>query len=116
VACALAALWLLGARDEHVRVRAAVEANAADRPREALRQTDEAVRGTAAGRALAERAYAQARLGRLGDAAVTYRRALRHRPNDWVLHRDLAIVLARLGRTDAAARSAARAAELNPRG
>jgi Flp pilus assembly protein TadD len=54
-------------------------------------------------------------LGRDRDAVVAFRRALRHNPEDWLLHRDLASSLLLLGAQASARVEMGRALELNPK-
>lgn len=61
------------------------------------------------------RAYALRDLGRDRDAARAFELAARREPRNWVIQRDLALVLARGGDIEAANAALRRALALNPR-
>lgn len=73
------------------------------------------LRGEASGRAERLRGYAYAGLGRMLEARAALRAAAQRSPNDWVLQRDYAAVLLRLGQRRRAAARMRRARALNPR-
>lgn len=111
---ASAALW--SAREDEQQLAQASAAGARGDLRGALAGARELREGTTIeGRAAAIAAAAAFGLGDLRAGTAHLRRAVRARPNDWRLHRDLAVGLAATGRPDAARRAAARALELNPR-
>lgn len=72
-------------------------------------------REPAAADALRVRAYALLQLGDDRGAIAAFERALRLRPSDWTMRRDLAVLFARRGRRMAARRQMGRALALNPR-
>jgi Flp pilus assembly protein TadD len=75
-----------------------------------------AVRGTPEGaRARLVEAEALAALGRDAAASRAFGRAAQTDPNNWAIHRDWAVVLARLGRRIRAGSEMGRALALNPR-
>lgn len=87
-----------------------------DRPDEAIGYLERAIAADAGNAAAYDRlGTIQVQQGRLEDAAATYRRLVRNRPSA-AAHRELAAVLARLGRTDEANRELARAEALSPTG
>jgi Flp pilus assembly protein TadD len=67
------------------------------------------------GEALVTEARALAALGEHRAAVAAYRRAVRRRPADWILRRDLALVLAWVGERSKAADQMGRALALNPK-
>jgi len=66
-------------------------------------------------RAAALRGYAQLGRGQLRQARTAFRQAVQRDPNNWVLHRDYAIVLRRLGDRARARTRMGTALALNPR-
>ena len=110
---ALGGFLALGQRSES-RLERASDALGAGRPDAALAELD-GLKGQAAGRAAAVRARAHAARGDAAAAHRELRAALRRDPNNWVLHRDDAVVLLALGRRSAARRAMHRALALNPR-
>lgn len=75
----------------------------------------EGVDGELAGRASAVRGYAYFRRGQLRPARAALQKAARRDPNNWVVQRDYAIVLLRLGERPKARARMRRALALNPR-
>jgi Flp pilus assembly protein TadD len=61
------------------------------------------------------RAYALRDAGRESQALAAFARASAADPNNWIIRRDWAVLLAQLGKRDAAARQMAVALRLNPR-
>jgi Flp pilus assembly protein TadD len=86
----------------------------AGRSADALAELD-GLGGEAGSRADALRAYAYLDRGRPGLARRALQAAVRHDPNNWVLERDYAGVLLRLGDRAKARARMSRAKALNPR-
>lgn len=113
--CLAGALWLGGAlRDEH-RLRSAHAALAAGHAAEAARRADAISGHMVDARARQIEARAALLQGDLRGARAALRRAVHAIPNDWAVHRDLAVVLLRLDRRTAARREITRALALNPK-
>ncbi|HEV2061213.1 MAG TPA: tetratricopeptide repeat protein [Solirubrobacteraceae bacterium] len=71
--------------------------------------------GQAGGRATALRGYAYLATGQLRRSRTALQEAVRRDPNNWVLQRDYAIVLLRLGEREKAQARMRTALALNPR-
>lgn len=71
--------------------------------------------GQASGRSAAVRGYAYFGRSQYAQAAAAFSEAARRSPNDWVLQRDYAITLRKLGRASKARARMQRALALNPR-
>ncbi len=67
------------------------------------------------GETLVAEARALAALGKHRAAVAAYRRAVERRPADWVLRRDLGVILARAGERSKAGRQMGKALALNPK-
>ena len=113
--CLAGAAYLTLAAGDAAQVERADRAGAAGQLRQALATAREVEREPARTRALVVQAYALRELGRLPEAERAFARALRRHPNDWVLRRDHAGVLLRLGARGRAGQEMARALQLNPR-
>jgi Flp pilus assembly protein TadD len=107
-ACALAAVYLWGERGDAHRVATARAMLDQGRYAAALK----AGHGTNA--ALVE-AYALRDAGHGTAAAAAFARASAADPDNWVIRRDWGILLAQIGKRDAAAQQMAIALRLNPR-
>lgn len=115
-AALLATAYLLDARDGELALRDATRALSENRPQDALEDARRAGDGaTVEGRAAGLAAAARLRMGDLRGATSDLERAVRARPNDWRLRRDLATAYAATGRVDDARAQAVRTLELNPR-
>ncbi|MBA3327271.1 MAG: tetratricopeptide repeat protein [Solirubrobacterales bacterium] len=101
-------------RDEARLEEGNVEALAARYP-QAIRAIDDVRDGVAGARADVLRGYAEAARGRFPASAPFFSRALRRDPNNWVLHRDYAVLLRLLGQREKAQARMRRALALNPR-
>lgn len=99
--------------DETALERAGVQLRAGHHA-EALAELD-GVGGQASGRAAAQRGRAYLGRRRHEQAATELAEAARRAPNDWLLQRDYAIALQRLGRRAPARARMQRAIALNPR-
>ena len=86
----------------------------AGRSAEALAEL-EGLEGETGRRAAALRGRAYRDSGRLRRARRAFRSAVRHDPNNWVLQREYAVVLLRLGERANAQARMSRAKALNPR-
>lgn len=115
VPCFLAAAYMADRAGEASEVSAARGLDEGDRPREALDAARRAPATPPGVEALMLEARALTRLGRDDAAARAYRRAAQREPTDWMIRRDLAVVLARAGDRSAARAEMARALALNPR-
>lgn len=113
--CVFAALYLTQQRREAGRVQAASEAGSAGEYGTALRLAGEVSDPPHDAEALRIRAYALIYLSRFAAASQAFGAAVARNPNDWVLHRDWAIVLRFLGKRSLSRREISRALALNPR-
>lgn len=113
--CLLAALYLGISAQQASLVSDADELVAAGEPREALVKAREASRFPAAADAQLVQAYALDQRGDYDAAAQAFERAAQREPENWVIHRDWAVVLAQAGDEEGARREITRAVELNPR-
>jgi Flp pilus assembly protein TadD len=112
--CLLGALWMASAlRGEH-RLSQAGDTLSAGQSAEARRLAASATGPAVASRAARITAEAALQQGDLAGAERAVEQALRSAPNDWSLHRDRAVLLLRLGRSEAARRAFGRALALNP--
>jgi Flp pilus assembly protein TadD len=111
-ACASVALYLWGARDDASKVGTA-RALLDEGRYAAAAQHAGAAPGDA--RAALIQAYALRDAGRERDAVAAFARASAADPDNWIVRRDWAVLLAQLGQRDAAARQMAAALRLNPR-
>ncbi len=109
----MGAFLALGRGDEAALQRAGADVRAGHESA-ALAELD-GIGGQVSGRAAAVRGYAYSRGRRYDRAAAAFAAAVRHAPNDWVLQRDYAIVLRRLGQGPRASARMQRALALNPR-
>jgi Flp pilus assembly protein TadD len=114
LACAVLGVWLAGASGDEARLQRAGDDVAAGRSAEALAELD-GLDGDAADRAAAVRGYAQLGAGRLKRARSDLRAAVQRDPNNWLLQRDYAVVLLRVGERARARARMSRALALNPR-
>jgi len=80
-----------------------------------MRAADQVKHQPSLSRARALRAYASLGIGDLPDADRWFRVAIQDSPNDWLLRRDWAHLLARMGRVRSAKTQIRRAGKLNPR-
>lgn len=113
--CLLTAVYL-GANDRDAdRVRDADQRGAAGDYAGALRVARDVSAPPQDARALLIQAYALQALGRRPQASRAFARAAARDPNNWVIHRDWAILLAQLGRRTQARDEMTRALALNPR-
>ncbi len=111
----LAALYLAGAQRDAAHVDDANRLGAQGRYADAERAARRAEREPASTRARLVEAYALRDQGRIAEAERAFADVARADPNEWTVRRDHAVLLARLGRREAAAREMARALQLNPR-
>lgn len=112
--CGLAGLYLAVSRGGEVKLLHAGEDVRAGRHAQALAELD-GLGGQASGRAAVSRGWAYLGRRQYDRAAAEFSAATLRAPNDWVLQRDYAIVLRRLGRREKARARMQRALELNPR-
>jgi len=113
--CLLSALYLAANDRDADRVRDADRLGAAGDYAGALRVARDVSAPPQDARALVVQAYALHALGRRPQASRAFARAVARDPNNWVLHRDWAVVLAQLGRRAQAGDEMSRALALNPR-
>ncbi len=113
VCAALGAVLAFNSVGERHLARAGEDVSAG-RGGEALAELD-GLGGDFSRRADALRGAAYVHEGRLREARAALERAVRRAPNDWVLRRDLAIVLLAAGARARARASLRRARALNPR-
>lgn len=115
LACGLIAAYLaLNATDAR-RVKHANELGASGSYAQAIAVAGKVSSASQRGDAVRVQAYADLALGRDRDAIVAFRQALRHDPQDWVLHRDLASALLLVGARASARVEMGRALALNPK-
>jgi Flp pilus assembly protein TadD len=112
--CAVLGISLLAAGRDESRLQRAGDDLRAGRSAAALGEVD-GLGGDAGARAEATRGYAHLGLGELDAARSALRAAVRRDPNNWVLQRDYAILLLRVGDRRAARERMGRARALNPR-
>lgn len=113
--CLLVAANLQAGAREESRVRSASRAGLAGDFPAAITTARKVERAPAVDEADRIEAYAALGLGRFDDARAAFRTALKRRPNDWLMRRDLALTLVQLGRRRAARAQMSRALALNPR-
>lgn len=112
--CGVFGIYLaVSSRDEAALQRAQSDL-VADRNADALAELA-GLGGETAGRAAALRGYAYRDMGRLQAARRAFQTAVRRDPNNWVLQREYAVVLLRLGERAKAQARMSRAKALNPR-
>jgi len=112
--CGVFAVYLaLSGRREATLQRAQADL-VAGRSAEALAELKD-VEGETDGRAAALRGYAYRDIGRLEPARRAFQTAARRDPNNWVLQREYARILLRLGERSKARARMSRAKALNPR-
>jgi Flp pilus assembly protein TadD len=80
----------------------------------ALRQASDVTRAPSRGLALLVAGSSLALRNRPAEASRVYSLAVHRDPNNWVLHRNWAVVLAALGKRSEASREMAKAVQLNP--
>ena len=115
ILCLAPAAWLGLAQRDAERLEEANRLGAAGRYDAAADEAARVTRDPAAARASLVRAYALREDGDLRRAERAFAIAAREDPANWVVQRDRAVVLARLGRARAASDAMARALQLNPR-
>jgi Flp pilus assembly protein TadD len=115
MAALAAGAYLAVAQGDAARVDTANGLGEAGRFAQAAEEARRVDRGAAGARAIVAEAYALRGLGRLAEAERAMGRAVARFPNDWVLRRDRALLLAQLGRDRRAAEEMGRALHLNPR-
>lgn len=113
--CALGAIYLAGQRQQADHVRDANELGAAGKYAQALRAARRVRGAPQEAEAIRVQAYALAAERRYAEASRAFAVAVTRNPNNWVLHRDWAIVLRALGRRSASSRELSRALIMNPR-
>jgi len=113
--CALTAIYLAQARNDAEVLREANQQGLAGRFDAAARTAHGLDRAPADARARLVEAHALEAARRPAAASDAYARAARRTPNDWVVHRDWAVLLNRLRDHRAASREIGRALALNPR-
>ena len=112
--CGVLGIYLaVGSRGEAALQRAQTDVSA-ERSADALAEI-EGLQGEIGARAAAIRGYAFRHMGRLPAARTAFQTAARRDPNNWVLQRDYAGVLLRLGERAKARARMSRAKALNPR-
>lgn len=112
--CAMLGIYLAANSGEEARLGRANADVLAGRGSEALAEL-EGLGGEAGRRAAAPRGYAYLEVGKLERSRAAFQQAARRDPNNWVLQRDYAIVLLRLGERAKAQARMRRARGLNPR-
>ena len=112
--CIVAVIYLLAAQHDASRLASANRQDAAGHYAAALDSARHVSRTPAKDRAMLVEAYALESLGRTGAADRAYAEAAKADPNNWVLHRDWALLLAHAGQTGRARQEMNRALELNP--
>ncbi|MEA2142967.1 MAG: Tetratricopeptide repeat [Solirubrobacteraceae bacterium] len=112
--CATLGVYLAVSSRGEARLGRASAALAAGRNAEVIAEL-EGLRGEAGSRAHALRGYAYRDTGRLEAARTAFQAAARRDPNNWVLQREYAGVLLRLGLRAKARARMSRAKALNPR-
>lgn len=112
--CAVFGIYLALSSRGEARLGRASAHLVADRDAEALAEL-EGLEGETWDRSAALRGYANRNLGRLEPARQAFQIAVRRDPNNWVLQRDYAGVLLRLGERAKARARMSRARALNPR-
>jgi Flp pilus assembly protein TadD len=110
----IAAYLALNATDAR-RIRRANELGARGFYSQAIAVAGKVSSGSQRGDALRVDGYSDLALGRDRDAIAAFRQALRHTPQDWVLHRDLASALLLVGARASARVEMGRALALNPK-
>jgi Flp pilus assembly protein TadD len=115
VVCLLGAVYLEVERRDQVRLKDANELGRKGNYLVAAREAERVSRAPADGRALLVRAYALAGARRDRQASDAFAAAARRDPNNWVIHRDWALLLQRLGNVRRARAEMGRALGLNPR-
>jgi Flp pilus assembly protein TadD len=113
--CLLAGLYLAQARHDAQLLKEANHLGLARQYEEAVTTARMVKRPPSDAQALAVQAYALERLDRPRAASLAYERAVRRDPNNWILHRDWAVLLASLGKRRQAAQEMGLALRLNPR-
>lgn len=113
-ACLVLGVWLAAQSRDALQLRHANERGAGGDLHGALQLASQVRPGPYAGAADRTRAYALVRLGRDHAARTAFGAAIAHSPNDWVLRRDFAALLAGLGERLPARRQMERALALNP--
>ncbi len=113
--CLICAAWLLSAHRDEKRLQQANALGIRGDLHGAIATAREVRGGPALTQAHAVVAYAELALHRPTAGARELRLALRGRPNDWLLRRDLGVVLLRLGHRKEAQDEMTRALALNPR-
>jgi len=112
--CATFGVYLASISGSEARLDRASTALVEDRSADALAELD-GLKGEAGRRAAGPRGYAYARRGQFKLSRAAFQKAARRDPNNWVLQRDYAIVLLRLGQRAKAQARMRRARSLNPR-
>ena len=112
--CAVLGIYLGAASGDEGRLRQADADLRAGREADALEELS-GLKGETAQRAQTVRGYAHLARGELDPARTALRAAVLRDPNNWVLQRDYAIVLLRLGERLGARERMGRAKALNPR-
>ncbi len=114
VVCAALGVHLALSTGDEAALERGQSALAAERYEQALAELED-LDGEAGGRAAATRGRAYLGLGRLEPARAALQAAARRDPNNWLLQRDYAIVLRRVGEGSKARARMNRASALNPR-
>jgi Flp pilus assembly protein TadD len=114
VLCGALGLYLALNQGDEATLKRAGDDVRAGRDAQALTEL-EGVGGQAAGRAAALRGYAYLGREQYEPAAAALSDAAQRSPNDWVIQRDYAIVLRKLGQRAKARAKMQRALALNPR-
>lgn len=114
VVCAVLGVYLAVSSAGEARLGRASADVLADRDAEALAELD-GLGGEARRRAAALRGYAYLGTGQPGRARAAFQDAVQREPNNWVLQRDYAIALLRVGEREKAQARMRRARALNPR-
>lgn len=114
IVCAVLGGYLAVRSRGETRLARANAAVLAGKPAQALNEL-EGVDGELAQRAASTRGYAHFGMGQLRAARAELQKAARRDPNNWVVQRDYAIVLLRLGERPKARARMRRALALNPR-